>query len=318
MTVTLPDAPFTWASGSGQRVELDADPAVLLALALAYHTAQYRLSSTSESAARDLFLRLRPINDADMGEWMMAWNRLLAAQQKQQALLTTSYIRSTLGQYGIALEAKSFVDEVALDDLETMMGGKTFRLAPAPLRADIMDAARRLGKGVGTVDDRLLADRARNLASPGIKVRTASSTGLSLAESLDAVVPEVEDFTFNANRAAERLSMDATQWPTFKNGKAMLYRRVPSAGACGWCVTVATRLYSTQSGKGSAAWHRGCRCSWQLVTFEHAKTYLDTLRKSDGDYFAAAESVGMWRGDAPASTAEFIRTTRATTNGSSQ
>jgi hypothetical protein len=318
VTVTLPDAPFTWASGSGQRVEVDADPAVLLALAVAYHTAQYRLASTSESAARDLFLRLRPINNADMGEWMAAWNRLLGAQQKQQSQLTAAYIRSTLGQYGIALEQKALVDDVALGDLESMMGGKEFRLAPAPLRADIMDAARRLGKGLGTVDDRLLADRALNLASPVIKVRTGTSVGMSLDEALDSVLPEVEDMTFNANRAAERLAMEATRWPTFKNGKAMLYRRIVTPGACGWCITVATRLYPAESGKGSATWHRGCRCTWQLVTFDHAKTYLDTLRKNEGDYFAAAESVGMWRGDAPASTAEFIRATRATTDGSPQ
>jgi hypothetical protein len=311
MSVTLPET-GTWTTSSGERVRLDADPAALLALAVAYHAAQYGLSAASESAARDLFLRLRPVSDADLTEWMDAWNRLLAAQQAQQSALTTAYVRSQLALMGTELSVGStFVDAAALGDLEDMIDGPNWRVASPGLRREVDEAARRLGAGKGLQVDRLLADRVKTLHSPVIKVRTELSVGKGIVEALDAVAPDVEGMTFNANRAAERLSMDAINWPSFKNGKAMLYRRVITPGACGWCAVVATRLYAAETGKSSSVWHRGCRCTWQLVTLDQANAYHDGLGK-DSDYWAAARAAGMWEGDGPESYVDFIRNRRAT------
>jgi hypothetical protein len=335
MSVSFPDAAETWTTSSGERVRLDADPAALLALAVAYHAAQFGLSAASESAARDLFLRLRPVSDADLTEWMDAWNRLLAAQQAQQDALTTAYVRNQLALMGTELTAGStFVDAAALGDLEDMIDGPNWRFASSGLRREVDEAARRLGAGKGLQADRLLADRVKTLHSPVIKVRTELSVGKGIAEALDAVVPDVEGMTFNANRAAERLSMDAINWPSFKNGKAMLYRRVVTPGACGWCVMVATRLYAAESAtmsipgvkaskgdlmRGSAIWHRGCRCTWQLVTFDQANAYHNGLGKGEKpDYWSGARAAGMWEGDAPESYVDFIRGRRATPNTGEQ
>lgn len=310
MSVTLPE--FAWTRDRAPRIEQDAEPAVLLSLALAYHTAQYGMSFASESAARDLFLRMRPINDADMREWMAAWETLLAAQMRQQAYLTSAYIANTLQRFGIELVESIDRDLAALADLEQMMESRVYALAPSGLRAEIRDAARRLGAGGARLDDLLLADRVQSLASPVVKVRTATAGGATLDEAVRSVVPDVEGMTFDFGRSAERIAMRAAQWPAFKNGQAMLYRRVITPGACGWCAIVATRLYAARSAKGSAVWHRGCRCTWQLVSEADATAYAKKLKDSDGDYFAAAREAGLWTGDAPASSAEFIRTRRAT------
>ena len=66
--------PFTWPTGDGPSIGEDVVvPSVLLyQLALNYHTLHYRGSIASEQASRDLLLRLRPVNDGDLGRWMDA------------------------------------------------------------------------------------------------------------------------------------------------------------------------------------------------------------------------------------------------------
>jgi hypothetical protein len=291
----------------------DVDPALLLAIALAYHTAQYRLQVASERAARDLFLRLKPINDTDLTEWMAAWDRVLAAQQAQQGLLTTTYVRTTLARFGVTLPREVTVPSSSplWDDLASFASSDTFRRAPAAMQRNVEAALGRASVGAATARDAHLADRALNLGAPVVKVRAATAAGATLDEAVDVVLPHVEGVTYNANRAAERIAVNAiSTWPTFQNGQAMLYRRIPQAGACGWCVTVATRLYGLASGKRTAIWHRGCRCAWQLVSEEQASRYAKALKGSDSDYFAAARAAGMWTGDAPANYRDFIRTNR--------
>jgi hypothetical protein len=293
---------------STSTVQVDVDPAVLLTLAMAYHAAQYRLQAASERAARDLFARLKPINDTDLAEWMAAWDRVLAAQQAQQGLLTTAYVRGTLLRFGVTLprEVTLPASSPLWDDLETFASSDTFDAAPATLRREVEGALGRASTGAASARDAHLADRVLNLEAPVVKVRAATAAGATLDEAVDAVLPHVEDVTYNAGRAAERIAVNAiSSWPTFQNGQAMLYRRIPQAGACGWCVLVATRLYSLASSKRAAQWHRGCRCAWQLVSEEQANAY-SKAHKDTGDYFAAARAAGLWTGEKPASHKAFV------------
>jgi len=306
MTVTYPDV-------STQTITVDVDPAVLLSTALAYHTAQYRLQSSSERAARDLFVRLRPISDADMAEWMDAWNTLLAAQQAQQGTLTTAYIRVTLGQFGVRLPRDVVVpaSDAVFADLRRWVDSRAYRSASGNLRRQVDEALTRVASGGPSARDAQLADRVLNLAAPVVKVREATSLGATLEAAVNDVADHVEGVTYNTSRAAERMALDAvTKWPTFKNGQAMLYRRVPQAGACGWCILVATRLYPLSASKRGPAWHRGCRCSWQLAAESQVKAYDAAHKASEGDYFAAARAAGLWTGDAPRSYKTFISDTR--------
>lgn len=305
---------WSWPTSSGPSVGDVVIPAdVLLTMTLAYHTAQYRGSVAAEQASRDLLLRLRPVNDADMGRWIDAFNRLLAAQQQQQALLTQAYIKQTLALYRVQEVALRVIDSTrAAEDLLTFTHTPEFKHTPESLRAEVFASLRRLNANKeATLRDHLLADRARNLASPVIKVRTELSQGATLPEAVDTVAKHVEGLAYDAGRAAERLGMEGIGWPSFKNGHAMLYKRVTTPGACGWCQIVATRLYAAASAKASAQWHRGCRCSWQLVDFQTAKTYADT-HAQDG-YYAAARAAGLWEGDAPLSYADYITENRAKT-----
>lgn len=297
------------------------DPALLLLAAVAYQGAQSRLQIASEGAARDLLLRLRPVTNADMADWMDAWDRLLAAQQRQQGLLTLAYVRSSLQMFGVSLP--STVSVPATDplwgDLVRYRGSRAYGSASPELRQKVDDAVERVQDDVPTLDDAHLADRVNNLHAPVVKVRVGLSEGKALDEVLDEVADHVEAVTFNASRGAERTVAGHVNWPTFQNGTAMLYRRVLQPGACGWCVLVSTRLYALDSFKRSrsisraaqgeahsAAWHRGCRCTWQLVTLDQAQTYASGLGKSGSDYFSAARAAGLWEGPAPANYAKYI------------
>lgn len=286
--------------GPSDARDIDVSVAALLALAAAYQLAEFRLTSATQRAARTLWLQLRPITDADLGEWMAAWNSMLAGAARQQALLTQAYVTNSLRQFGVTFAPTISVD-VSRDttDIDGWLDGPYGRSAPQSLRQEVVNlkaavAERRVG-----IQEAALRDRLAYLHSPVIKQRWRVSEGRSFDEALDDVLPSVDDTTYAAQRAVEEIVQGAQRWPTFQNGLAMMYRRVPQAGACGWCKIVATRLYSVESFKAGAQWHNFCHCTWQAVTFDQANAYVQGLRDSRGNYYEAARRIGLWEGDDP-------------------
>jgi hypothetical protein len=299
-------------SGAEVEVDNDIDPAVLLALAVGYQASQEVASRVAEQTAIDLWRAMRPVTDADKTEWVTAWDSLLGAQQERQAAITAGYARSTFSAFGVTFDDDLTidVDNELWDDLDRWASSPANTISPT-LTAEAEAALARVKAGQALLSDAMLADRILNLEAPVIKVRAGLAEGKVLSEAVESVTPYVASVTYNAGRAAERIMATSTSWPKFKNGSAMLYRRVPAAGACGWCILVSTRVYSLESFKRGARWHRGCRCSWRPLTEAEARAYARAFRDSK-DYFKAAESIGAWEGPAPTNYEKFIAANRAT------
>jgi hypothetical protein len=304
VTVLIPEGAVTANGGlpvddADETVDGDANPAALLAAAAAYHAAQTRLLAAAGTAARGLWQRIAPIDDASAGSWVSGWDALLASTARQQAALTTAYVRqlaTLMGSPGFAVDFGDAVDPSEVQQLRVWLDGPAGRQVPEQVRDAAAEAVTRIGEGAADVADLAKVDRSRMLHSPVVAVRSELAAGRKPADAVAAAASDVSASTDAHARAVERVVMDATRWPRFKNGVAMMYKRVPQNKACGWCRIVATRLYSAKSGKASARWHDACRCTWTLVTLQEARTYAATLSSSRGDYFAAAESVGMWDG----------------------
>ena len=308
MTVTWPEG-AVMGLPRDRGVPAEADDAfsgagTLLALALAYQAAQFQLSRRTEIAARMLWAQLGPVSDRDMRDWVERWDALLAAQAAQQRTLTAAYIGQAMSRFGVEPAGVSLTVSGVPSSAREWLGSRYAAASTSALRSAVEDAVQALEAGSASVAQAALADRVGWLHSPVVKVRWGLSTGLPAADALARAGDFVEEATYNAGRAVERIVMGASGWPAFKNGVAMMYRRVTHPGACGWCRLVATRLYSLASFKAtgggtSAQWHAWCRCTWAPVTFDEARTYAGRLKDSDGDYYAAARAIGLWDGDAP-------------------
>lgn len=302
MTVTWPDGVVD-SPGDGSGPELaettGTSAATMLGLAAAYQTAQYRLSTSAEQASVRLWQQQRPLTNGDLTGWMLSWNALLSGYAAQQAALTRAYANVSLSRFGTSLPSVSSVDPFPTD-VEGWLASDQGRLAPASLR----DAARRaqdaIQGGTGTVQDAALVNRLAYLHSPVVKQRWNVSEGVDFDTALEDVSTFVSGQAYNAGRDVESLLMDAANWPSFKNGTAMVYKRVPQAGACGWCLLVATRLWSlaAKTRAEKKPFHAACRCSWALVTYDEAQAYSGELGKS-GNYYAAAQRIGNWQGPLP-------------------
>lgn len=275
--------------------------ATLLGLAAAYQTAQFRISTSAEQASMRLWRQQRPLTTPDLTSWMLSWNALLAGFAAQQAALTRAYANTALSRFGTTLPGVGSVPPFPTGAQE-WLNSEYGSIAPASLRAAAAAAADAVENGTGTVLDAALLNRLGWLHSPVIKQRWHVSEGTDFDTALDNVSSFVSGQAYNAGRDVESLLMDAANWPTFKNGTAMVYKRVPQAGACGWCLLVATRLWSLQAKTRAEKkpFHEACRCAWALVTQDEAQTYADQLGQS-GNYYAAAQAIGNWQGPLPTS-----------------
>lgn len=276
MTATLPEAgPAVDGLPVGTGDPVANDSAVpeltLAALAAAYASAQWRIRRNTQAAARDVWLRSRPVTDADLEAWMVAYDRILSGAAAQQAQLTAAYSRAQLARFGVdrrpPLTVTPTAEQVA--KATTWLQSEWARV-PA-LRVSVSQVLDAAAAGPITVSQAALIDRVDWLHSPVLKQRWHLSEGVDFDVALEDVVSPVEDLADTMLREVERLSMADAGWPSFKNGTAMLYKRVPQAGACGWCRAVATRLYSVESFRKGSQWHARCHCTWRKVTFAEAK-----------------------------------------------
>ena len=301
MSVSFPEGAVDTlpADPTGDPIAADTGVSMvaLAALASAYQLAQNRVSANAERGARQLWAAQRPINDQQLTAWMQSWNALLAGQASQQAALTTAYSRVMMSQFGVPLVP---IRLTSIPDTATQWLNSPFgKAAPASLRGDVARAQEAATADRATIAQAAQLDRIAYLHSPVIKQRWHVSQGVTFDQGLADTGAFVDGATYDAGRAVERMVMGAHQWPAFKNGTAMLYQRVPQAGACGWCRVVATRMYSLASYKSGAAWHAHCRCQWMAVPFDQAKAYADVFARTKGDYYAAAGQIGTWSGPAP-------------------
>ena len=275
---------------------------VILGLAGAYHVGQTRLALSTQRAARDLWLRMRPITDQDLADWLDAYDSVLAGAARQQAGLTSAYIKQTTGRLGAMSEPLIAVPASDAGRVSEWLQSPQGQVASQRLRTEVSGL---LDRGSWTADQRALYDRIAWMHSPVVKRRWHQSEGIAPDDAVRMVAASVEAEVDAGLRAVEADVMGAVNWPTFKTtGAALLYKRVPQAGACGWCRVVATRLYGLHSFKSGRAWHVGCRCVWAPVTYREAKRYTQVLGKR-GDYYAAARDIGLWDGDQPVEGARF-------------
>jgi len=310
VTVAFPEGSVSVLEQDSSAAPLAADTGVgagsLLALAAAYHLAQTRLSRNAERSAAALLRSQRPLTDAQMTAWMASWNALLGGQAAAQAQLTAVYARTQLSRFGVSASMTLTVPSPAPDGIDRWLNGPYARIAPPSLVADVRRARAVMDSGSLPASQAALVDRVQFLHSPVVKQRWRVSEGETFDAALSANGRFVSSATYDAGRAVERIVMGAQSWPAFRNGTAMMYRRVPQAGACGWCRLVATRLYSLASFRQGAAWHGACRCAWSAVTLSDATSYANALAEN-GDYFNAASRIGLWSGDRPANYRDLER-----------
>ena len=311
MSITFPDGAVTgeWPdSDSEVEVTSEANAAVLLAIAGTYHSAQYMLAVRTQRLTRDLWSRLRPVDDASLGQWMGAWDSALSSAAAAQNRLTESYVRMSLQSFGVRTPPMVTVQppgESRIANVEAWLDSDVADLDPN-LHDEAEALLRRLRGQQASLNDLARADRLPWLHSPVVKGRTNLSNGMGLDDALAAVEPSLDVVVDAALRTNESDVIGNVGWPRFKNGKAMLAKRLPSAGACGWCRVVATRLYSLESYTRDKAWHADCRCDMVLVTEAEAKRYASVFQSTkgeggragsdEGNYYKAAQAIGLWSG----------------------
>jgi hypothetical protein len=293
-------------SDAEEVVARDANASVLFAVASAYHVAQHGLVMRTERLTRSMWAEMRPVNDASLSQWMGTWDRVMGTASAQQTRLTESYVRTMLRQFGVSASPVGPVESTA----EAVQNTTRWLDSPiAELDAGLHDEAAamlaRLRGNQATLSDLARADRLPWLHSPVIKVRSGLAAGRNVDAVFDEITANLDISVDAALRSAEANVIGTTRWPRFKNGKAVVAKRVPQAGACGWCRVVATRLYSLDSYKRDAAWHTGCRCGWTLATEAEVTLYAEVLRRSqgeggafqqEGNYYKAAKAIGVWDG----------------------
>lgn len=314
MTVAYPEGyiePGQSLQPPSQEPVTGFDAAVLASLATAYFAGVARLSSNAEDGSRAQWGRIAGVSDADLSRWMTYWDNLLDTTASRQANLASSYSRAALRNGGVIVDPNARIP-ASPDDLraaEKWLASKYANIAEDSLRTEVQSLRDDLRSGTVTIRQAMRADRIRWLHSPVIAARAQMAQGVGDAPTvLSGLTGQVAEHASDHLRAAERLSVGSINWPTFKNGLAMMYRRIPHAGACGWCLAVSTRLYAVQSFEKGAAWHAACRCSWQLVTEQEVGRYARTLEATDGNYLAAARAAGMYDGDVtPRSSGDLVQ-----------
>lgn len=269
------------------------DVLLMFLLASAYHSAQSALAVSAERASRDLWMMMRPVDDVSMAAWMGEWNTLLASSAELQQHLTEGYAGQVLRQYGVRteLEVAPVSIEAEVAAMERWLDKEVSALVPT-IRAEVEASAEVQAVKVAQAAQ---ADRAAWLHSPVIEARGRLAAGEDVETTMAVEESRVASLTDFHLREVEALTADSIRWPRFKDGTAMLYMRVPTAGACGWCRIVSTRLYSLASYRDGAKWHRGCRCTWRAITSSEAETYHDA-RKGGKNYYESAKAIGMWSG----------------------
>lgn len=294
---------MTWfPEGAWAGEEADAeggagDPFLLYAMARAYAAASWGIGQAGASASTDLWWRVRPVDDPGLATWIAQWDAALAAQDAQQARLTSAYIRAGARAQGVPEPSQMTYSlaEAELRKATEWLDSDYAGLSP-DLEREVAEALDRMDRNAASLEDALRLGRLPWLHSPVIETRAGLADGLGIDDALARSLASVLTDADTSLRTAEVLTVDAVDWPTFATtGKAMLYKRVPQSGACGWCRVVATRLYSLDSFKKGRAWHAHCRCSWATITREEAKTYASTLKR-DGNYYEAAKALGLWDG----------------------
>jgi len=287
----------------------DGNVVLLFAAAAAYHQASYGLAMAAQQRTNDLMRRMRPVNDSELTHWVNEWDAMQRGVARQQELLTRSWASTSLRNFGATLETHSevVVPEGRVEPLTRWLDGGIPDLAPE-IAAEAEAVLARIESRSASLADLAHADRIPSLHSPVLDVRNR----LALDEPIDLVFGSTSGHTDRILDAALRTNegdvVSNIRWPRFKDGTAMMAKRIPQAGACGWCRVVATRLYSLASYKRSGAWHSSCRCSWALVTEAEVKAY-----GSAGGSYAGAKAIGLWDGPTSGVNYNDVIAERATT-----
>jgi hypothetical protein len=299
-----------------QVVAQDGAPWVLLGVAVAYHQASYAIAMSIRQRVAELLRKNKPVNDAQLVEWMREFDGMQARASRQQQALTRSWARASLAQFGVRDTPRHAEVVVKPERVEPLVRWLSQPSGIPSLDPDLTREAEallaRLDAKTATLEDLARADRIPSLHSPIITTRIGLAEGLDLDTAVEQSVIRAGSIIDANLRTDEAAVIDNIRWPKFKDGTAMLAKRVPNAGACGWCKIVATRLYSLAAYKRGGQWHDHCRCTFALVTEAEATAY----RKANGGY-AGAKAIGLW--DGPTSGVDyqaFIRDNPATGGGS--
>lgn len=317
MTYLLDGIESLPSSESDREVLKDADAALLAILAGTYSATHSATQQTAMDTGERLWRSTGSINDYDMTRWTDIYDRAMESHQQTQFALADTYGRNSLRSFGVSaepiIEITDDLDDL-FDDLDEFVNSEWFGQVHPRVRNSARDALAKWDTKVSR-DMAALAERAKQLHTPIVTVRVETAAGATLDSAVDAAASKVRTAMFQAGRAAERRAMQNRAWPKYQNGTAMLYKRVPEAGACGWCQTVATRLYSMETFRKGSKWHDFCRCEFRLITESEAVAYGKALSRTGGtpDYWSAARRIGLWSGEAPENYSAYIRDNRAVT-----
>ena len=321
MSVTFPldavEAPYL--SDSDVEARQDTSIVFLTALMWTHSSVWTATQEAAEAGVAATFDTLNPLNDYEMVEWTRTYDRMLEQHQRNMLRITDDYARATSRLFGVDSEDVGFdyefddSDDVWDELFDFSLGDDFGKLAPDVQRA-IDGIEERFGQDAATWADEAYASRTPRLAHPVIEKRTALSQGASVAEANERARNAARAEAYREGRRMEELAMRNRRWPRYQNGQAMLYRRQPEAGACGWCQIVSTRLYSMETFQRGASWHNNCRCDFRAVTEAEAVSYGNVLSKGGRSrYWNAAQALDMWSGEPPTNYAQFIKDVRSAT-----
>ena len=258
------------------------DPAVLDRMAAQYQQSISRVHIAAEAAAVDAWYQYDSFQGEDEEGWNATFWAIVLAASTSVSAISRAYLQNQLAYTGYAAPLPS-PDLGWLDE-----DFSNYNLSP-------MVAARwRVSEGEdGSTAMVYGAQRAEKLLSAVVR-EAEQQTFEQMVRSQVFEVSwefEVDDraptilFPDSQDRADQLAATQMAEGRNMKRrGRDVKYKRIPQAGACGWCRVVADRLYSVKAKEASplGAWHTYCRCTWRQVTAQEAAAF--TPRYGDGEW----------------------------------
>jgi hypothetical protein len=220
------------------------------ALARVYGQRQTQLRTRAAAAAERLFVASAADGIPAADVWTERYVRLITASQRATATATDVYMRQQLAVIGETVSASRAVTDIA----DLLISPET-RWVSSPLG--------RMG---------------RVLAAGQQAVETAADAAALTVRARAEAARYAGHLVHTEVRATERQTATRAYNTHWSTSEPLRWKRIPEAGACGWCRVVADRLYSAEF---PGEWHTDCNCDWRMVTMAESNDWKPELRGDD-------------------------------------